>query len=179
MSVLRVVVLASAFVFEAFAQPEGMIPRWQIEELTQDIVGNVETATKVVVELKPREWVRKGAPEAYAQQHRTLLEEMELVKLAALALGREPERPTYAVDAFLWLDRVDGLLSSISAGVRRYGNGAVADLLDSARNRNEDSIATMKVYMRQAAEHLEEAMEVAHREAQRCRQDLATQPKPK
>jgi hypothetical protein len=80
------------------------------------------------------------------------------------------------VDTFLWLDRIDALLSSVSAGVRRYYNGAVADLLDSARNRNADGIATIKLYMRQLAVHVEGSMDVAHREAQRCREQIAAQP---
>lgn len=168
--------LATAFVFAASAQREGMIPRWQVEELTQGIAQNVETAAKLVVALRPHEWIRNGAPEVYVQQHDTLLEEMQQVKLAALALGREPERLTYAVDTFLWLDRIDALLASVSAGVRRYYNGAVADLLDSARNRNADGIATIKLYMRQLAVHVEGSMDVAHREAQRCREQIAAQP---
>ena len=101
---------------------------------------------------------------------------MEQVRLAALALGRDPERLTYAVDTFLWLDRVDSLMGSLAAGVRQYYNAAVAELLDSARNRNSDGIATVKQYMRQLAEHVEGSMQVAHREAQRCRQAIVSQP---
>ena len=102
--------------------------------------------------------------------------EMEQIKLAAQALGREPEKLSYAVDTFLWLDRTDALLASISAGVRRYYNSAVADLLDSARNRNMDGIATMKLYIRQLAIHVEHSMDVAHREAQRCRSEIISRP---
>lgn len=156
-----------------------MIPRWQVEELTQSLVQNIDTTAKLVVALEPGRWVRDGAPDVYVQQHETLMQEMEQAKLAAQALGREPERLTYAVDTFLWLDRVEDLLSSVSAGVRRYYNSAVADLLDSARNRNTDGIATIKVYMRQVAAHVESSMEVAHREAQRCREQIAVRPQPK
>ena len=153
-----------------------MIPRWQVEELAQSIVENVETAGKVVVELRPGEWVQDGAPEAYVDQHAALLDEMEQAKLSALALGRQPESLTSAVDTYLWLDRVDGLLASVTAGVRRYYNGAVADLLDSARNRNEDGISTIKAYVRQLAVYVEASMEVANREAQRCRDELVNRP---
>ena len=164
--------LLLAFLAAASAQQEGMLPRWQVEELTRGIVENVETAMSVVAALQPEEWISDGAPAEYVQQHRTLLAEMEQVKLAAQALGREPERLTYAVDTFLWLDRVDALLASVTAGVRRYYNSAVADLLDSARNRNADGIATVKAYMRQVAAHVEQSMQVAHREAQRCREAI-------
>ena len=152
-----------------------MLPRWQVEELTRDLVANAEKASSVVQALRPGEWVRDGAPEAYVEQQATLLDELEHVRLSAQALGREPERLTYAVDTFLWLDRADTLLGSFSAGARRYYNTAVADLLDSARNRNAGAVATVKSYMRELAVHLEGAMAVAHSEAQRCRQQIVTE----
>ena len=176
MPVTKLAAFLLAFLAAASAQQEGMIPRWQVEELTRSIVENVETAGRVVVALQPQDWVRDGAPEEYVQQHRTLLEEMEHVKLAAQALGREPERLTYAVDTFLWLERVDALLASVTAAVRRYYNSAVADLLDSARNRNADGTATVKAYLRQVAAHVEQSMQVAHREAQRCREEIVDRP---
>lgn len=153
-----------------------MIPRWQVEELAQSIVKNVDTAGKVIMELRPREWIQDGAPQAYVEQHATLIEEMEQVKLSAMALGREPESLTYTVDTYLWLDRVDILLSSVTGGVRRYFNSAVADVLDSVRNRNSDGVATIKAYMRQLAVHVEDTLEVAHREAQRCREQIISRP---
>ncbi len=153
-----------------------MIPRWQVEELAVGVVRNVETAGKIVDALRPKEWVQDGAPQAYVEQHTKLQHEMEQIKLAAQALGRDPEKLSYAVDTFLWLDRTDELLSSVSAGARQYYNSAVADLLDSARNRNTDSIATMKLYIRQLAVHVEQSMDVAHREAQRCRSEIISQP---
>ena len=176
MAIIKLPALLLAFLAAASAQQEGMIPRWQVEEFTRGIVENAETAESIVAALQPEEWIRDGAPEEYVQQHRTLLNEMEQVKLAAQALGREPERLTYAVDTFLWLDRADALLASVTAGVRRYYNSAVADLLDSARNRNADGIATVKAYMRQVAAHVEQSMQVAHREAQRCREEIVDRP---
>ncbi len=168
--------LALVSVSLASPQDGGMIPRWQVEELAQSIVKNVDTAGKVIMELRPREWIQDGAPQAYVEQHATLIEEMEQVKLSAMALGREPESLTYTVDTYLWLDRVDTLLSSVTGGVRRYYNSAVADVLDSVRNRNSDGVATIKAYMRQLAVHVEDTLKVAHREAQRCREQIISRP---
>lgn len=176
MSALRLPALAVVFVCVAFAQEPGVIPRWQVEELAVGVVRNVETASKIVDALRPKEWIQDGAPQAYIAQHKNLQDEMEQIKLAVQALGRNPEKLSYAVDTFLWLDRADALFASISAGARRYYNSAVADLLDSARNRNTDSIATMKLYIRQLAIHVEQSMDVAHREAQRCRSEIISRP---
>ncbi len=173
---LRLTALFLAASAVAVAQDGGMIPRWQVEELAEGVVRNVDTAKKVVSALRPAEWIQDGAPAAYVDQHKILLDEIDQLSLSAQALGREPERLRYAVDTFLWLDRTDMLLGSVSAGARRYYNGKVADLLDSARSRNVDGIATIKEYIRQLAIYVESSMEVAHAEAQRCRESLATQP---
>lgn len=143
--------------------------------MAEDIVKNIATGRKVLAELRPEEWLANGAPEAYVEQLRTLRADLESAALAAQALGREPGRLSYAVDTFLWLDRADSLLGSMAAGVRKYSNGAVADLLDSARGRNVGNIAALKGYMRQLAVDLETSMRIAHNEAQRCRAAVAGQ----
>lgn len=155
-----------------------MMPRWQVQELANAVESNAGAAAKVAAALRPEDWVREGASEAYVDQHAALLHELEQVRLAAQALGREPERLTYAVDTFLWLDRANGLLGSMSAGVRAHSNGAVADLLVSVRNRNAPRIEEVKLYVRQLAVHVEESMRVAHAEAQRCRSEILGGPHP-
>lgn len=178
MLAIRLFLLASACLTTAIGQVEGMIPRWQVEEFAASVGSSLESASKVAAQLRPAEWSAEGASAAYADQHAALLNELQQAKLAVSALGREPDRLTYAVDAFLWLERTDSLLGSVAAGVRRYHNTAIADLLDAARNRNTDGMATVKQYMRQLAAHVEQSMKVAHAEAQRCRAELIAPPEP-
>ncbi len=153
-----------------------MLPRWQVEELSTTVVKNLESLNTVVTRLRQVDWTKNGAPPAYAEQHQTLVNELAQLKLAAEALGRRPEKLTYAVDTYLWLDRTGSLLASVAAAVRRYYNPAVADLIDSARSRHADSTLQVQQYMRQLAVHVEDSMEVAHREAQRCRGELVARP---
>lgn len=173
---LRLAVFALVFSGLGAAQDEGMIPRWEVTALAEDVVKHIATGEKVLSDLRPQEWVQDGAPEAYIDQLLTLRSDLESATLSAEALGRQPERLSYAVDTILWLERSDSLLSSMSSGVRKYYNGAVADLLDSARSRNVGNIATLKEYMRQLAVEIEKSMDIANSEAQRCRADLATKP---
>lgn len=165
-------VTAITFCGVCAAQDEGMIPRWEVAELSEDIVKNIATGQKVLSELQPQAWVADGASDAYVQQLDRLRSDLASATLSAEALGRQPERLSYAVDTFLWLDRSDSLLGSMANGVRKYYNGAVADLLDSARSRNVGNIATLKEYMRQLAVEVETSMDIAHGEAQRCRSEL-------
>jgi len=164
--------VAVAFACSALGQGGGLIPRWEVEELADALVEDANTATKIVGQLQPKDWVRNGAPEVYVEQHKTLLDELEKVRLSAMALRRAPESLEHTVGTFLWVDRTDDLLGSVNGGVRRYYNGAVADLLDSVRNRNGASTNVLKDYMGELAAFVEESMRVAHREAQRCRAEI-------
>lgn len=173
---IRTALLALSLAPAAPGQDGGMLPRWQVEELSATIVKNLESLNTVVTRLGQVEWTQNGAPPAYIEQHQTLVNELAQLKLAAEALGRQPEKLTYAVDTYLWLDRTEALLASIGTAVRRYYNPAVADLIDSARSRHSGSTLQVQQYMRQLAVHVEESMEVAHREAQRCRGELFSRP---
>ena len=177
MRVLALALFLATFGPVAQGQNTGMIPRWQVEELAQGIVRNVDSAKTVLVALRPGEWVQEGAPEVYVEQLAALLGEMQQLQFSAMALGRDPESVGHAVDTYIWLDRVDSLMASLTAGVRRYYNGAVADLLDSARNKNRDGIATTMAYMRQVAAYTEDELRVAHGEAQRCREEIVNRPR--
>ncbi len=173
---LTMAVFALVFAGQGSAQQEGMIPRWEVTALAEDVVKNIATGQKVLSELRPREWLQDGAPDAYVDQLLTLQSDLDSATLSAEALRRHPERLSYAVDTFLWLDRSDSLLSSMASGVRKYYNGAIADLLDSARSRNVANIGTLKEYMGQLAVEVETSMDIANREAQRCRADIAKKP---
>lgn len=174
---LLAAVMALALPAIGSAQDEGMIPRWEVESMTEDIVKNVASGQKLLLELRPEEWIQDGAPAAYVEQLATLQSNLENTVRAAEALGRNPERLSYAVDTFLWLDRSDSLLSSMIGGVRKYYNSVIADLLDAARGRNNANIANLKTYMRQLSVEIETSMAIAHSEAQRCRAAITNQPR--
>jgi hypothetical protein len=159
------------------AQSEGVLPRWEIIELTKGVAANVEQAKTVLAEVRPKEWIQNGAPAAYADQYESLQTDLNNLELSAAALGRHPEKLTVVIDTFLWLDRVSSMLGSMAGGVRSYQNAAVADLLDTARGKDDAALAILKEYMRQVAVEQQAAMEIAHSEAQRCRERLVSQPR--
>ncbi len=154
-----------------------MLPRWEVVDLTKNVVANVEQTKTVLNEVRPKEWIQDGAPAAYVEQLESVQTDLQNLKLSAEALGRSPDKLSYVIDMFLWLDRVSSMVGSLAGGVRSYQSAPVADLLDSARGKTDASLAVMKEYMRQVAVEQEQAMEVAHSEAQRCRGQLAAQPR--
>lgn len=159
------------------AQSEGMLPRWEVIELSKNLAANVEQTKTVLNELRPKDWIQNGAPAAYVDQYESLQTDLGNLRLSAEALGRKPEKLSVVIDTFLWLDRVSSMVGSMSGGVRTYQNAAVADLLDTARGKGDAAMVVLKEYMRQVAVEQEASMEIAHSEAQRCRERLVSRPR--
>lgn len=155
---------------------DGMIPSWEVSDLAAEVEKNAQGVARILEQIRPKEWIQDGAPAAYVDQHETLGRDLENLALSAQNLGRNPEKLSAAIDTFLWLDRFNSMTQSMAAGVRKYQNAAVADLLESATSRGAGSVEQLKSYMRQLAVASEHRMETAHAEAQRCRVELMNRP---
>ena len=162
---------------QAPAEAEGMTPRWEIEAAAVELEENVATIQKILDRVRPKEWIQDGAPDAYVSQYEEVMQDVEYLGLSAGNLERKPDQLSVVVDTFLWLDRSHSLIRSLGEGVRKYQNPAVADLLDSARTRNDGVMDKLKEYMRQLAIHTEQEWTVANEEAQRCRAELMSKPR--
>lgn len=178
MSVMRFGALAFmlACALPAAAQEGGMLPRWEVAEIAGNIEEHAKSVKQILDQVRPKEWIQDGAPDAYIDQHATLTQDVQNLELSAQELARRPEKLSTVVDTFLWLDRSQSMLRSISSGVRKYQNPAIADLLDSAGGVNAGAIEKLKEYMRDLAISAETEMEIAHEEAQRCRGELMRSP---
>ena len=156
-------------------QDEGIMPRWEVASIAQDLGVQVDQVEQILGGVHPEEWAQAGV--AYAGQRETLLTELGYLRNSAAAMARRPESLPIVVDTFLWIDRTNSMLISITDGVRRYQNAAVADLLESSRGQYSGAAEKLKEYMRQLAISVNLQMEIAHEEAQRCRTELLTQPR--
>jgi hypothetical protein len=175
---MRLLLLASLFGSLCLAPAQdGLLPSWEVTELSEGIVKNTESVKTILDQVRPKEWIQQGAPDAYVAQLESLRTDLENLKLSSEALGRKPEQLTRAIETFLWLDRLDSQVRSIGEGVRHYQNPSLASLLDSARGHNNAAVEKLKGYMRDLAVQVEEQMEIAHEEAQRCRSNLLTKPR--
>ncbi len=158
------------------AQDDGMLPRWEVTEIADHIVEHAQSVRQILEQVRPKEWIQDGAPQAYIGQHDTLSDDVIYLERSAQALAQRPDKLSTVVDTFLWLDRSQSMLRSLSAGVRKYQNAAIADLLDSAGGVNAGAVEKLKEYMRDLAVSAEAEMAIAHDEAQRCRVELMRAP---
>ena len=159
------------------AQQEGVIPRWEIIEVAKRLDERAKDIQKMLSQVRPEDWVKEGAPDAYIGQHNTLRSDLSNLALSAQALQRKPEKLSIAIDTFLWLDRVGSMLRSLTAAVRKYQNPALGELLETAGYRAATSENSLKPYLRQLAVEREAELEISHSEAQRCRQTLVRRPR--
>lgn len=159
------------------AQQQGMTPRWEIIEITEHLSESAKDIQAILSQVRPKDWAREGAPDAYVAQNITLQSDLANLELSAQALRRKPEKLSVAIDTFLWLDRVGSMLRSLTAAVRKYQNPGLGDLLASAGNRATTFEETLKGYLRQLAVERETELEISHNEAQRCRGTLVRQPR--
>ena len=173
---LAAALLCSAAAAQEQAFDDGMVPRWEVVEIASGLREHAASAITIVDGLRPNEWTSNGAPEVYLDQARELRAGLGDLDLSAAALARSPEKLSYVVDTFLWLDRAHSMMRSLSAGVRKYQSPALADLMDAAENAHGGSVERLKEYMRQLAASAESEMAIAHEEAQRCRGQIVSRP---
>lgn len=154
----------------------GMMPSWEVAAIAENLEAQVGKAEQVLNGIKPEEWSQAGAA-AYSVQRNNLITELGHLRHSAQAMARTPESLPVVVDTFIWIDRTNSMMASMTDGVRRYQSAAVADLLESARGQASGAGEKLKEYMRQLAVSVETQMQIAHEEAQRCRTDLVTRPR--
>ncbi len=179
MRIFAALLLAVAFSAVSFAQgldDAGMMPSWEVTDIADDLQGQISQVEQVLGGVDPQQWSPAGAA-AYTGQRNTLLQELGHLRNSALQMAQRPESLPVVVDTFLWIDRTNSMLVSMTDGVRRYQSSAAADLLESSRGHYSGAAEKLKEYMRQLAISVNSQMEIAHEEAQRCRTELLTQPR--
>lgn len=163
-------VLLLGLIPAAVCQEGGILPRWEVVELAEGLEEQAAKVKTLLGNVDPSKW--EGAAPAYVQQLESIDRDLDNLTLSSQALARKPETLSVVVDTFLWLDRVQSMMGSMTDGVRRYQSSALADLMESSRGKHVKALEDLKEYMRQLAVASEDRLAIAHQEAQRCRAQL-------
>lgn len=161
----------------ALAQSEGLPPVWDIREMLASLNESTERVKPLLEKIDPREWIAKGAPEAYVTQLESLRNEIGYVERAANELSQRPDRISKTLEVFLRLQAVEGMMASITEAVRRYQNPAVADLLQGVMDETSAQRQRLREYLVELVALKETEWKIADEEAQRCRAELANRPR--
>jgi hypothetical protein len=158
-----------------FAQAPGAVP--EISKTISAIADNAERLIPMMDQIKPEDWVAKGASETYVAQWKTSEAQCKALAADARALAQAPDQ---LVDLLRVLFRVQFLeisMGSLEEGLRKYQNPALAELLNGTRAENIPNREKLQQYAIDLANQREQDYKVADEEAQRCRGQLVTKPR--
>jgi uncharacterized membrane protein YccC len=175
-STIQILAMASIAPLCARAQQAGVPTDWDIQKLVTAIAEQSARIQPLVEQIRPKEWVAKGASDTYVQQWDSAHAQAQTVKLSADNLVREPQRLSAALDTYFRLQNLEVVLTSLIDGVRKYQNPALADLLRSVLSDNSASRQQLRQYLVDLAAIKEQEFKVMDEEAQRCRESISKLP---
>lgn len=159
-----------------WAQSGGLPPEWETRKQLTALAEHAGRFQPVLEKIDVGAW--KDAPAGYAGQLDRVRAEIGYLITTVQSLARQPERLTLALDAYFRMNSVDQMLRSLEAGIRKYQNPAVADILQDLMAQETADREQLRQYIVDLAADREIQFRAADEEAQRCRTSLSRQPRP-
>lgn len=160
----------------AGAQQAGMQNAWDIHKTLDAIAAHADRLTPFLDQIQPEKWIAEGAPASYVAQAKSCQNLVKAVSTDARTLARNPEKLSGALETLFRIRTLETMAGSLSEGIRKYHNPAVADLLNAAVAENGANRDRLQQYVLELAATKEQEFRVADEEAQRCRASLSRQP---
>ena len=158
--------------------PDGVPTEWDLRKTLESLDVQTRQLQPILEQVKPQEWVERGAPQAYVAQWKTAQDQVQYLLGSSQNFAKQPDRLTLALDTYFRLEAMNTTLASLNEGIRRYQNPAVADLLQSVADKNSANRQHLRQYIVELAGTREQEFKVMEQEAQRCRTSLSRQPAP-
>jgi D-hexose-6-phosphate mutarotase len=158
------------------ASDRGVASEWDARKLIDALSAQAQHLKPIIDQVKPETWAAKGASSTYIAQWKAAEAELKYLLSSSEALSRQPEKLTSALDTYFRMQAMESTVSSVLEGVRKYQNPALANLLQSALGENSANRDRLRQYVQDLAAQKEQELQVADREAQRCRDTLIKQP---
>jgi hypothetical protein len=161
------------------AQEAGVASEWDARKMIDALSSQAQHLKPVVDQVKPADWVSQGASESYLAQWNTVQAQLKYLIASSEAFSRQPERMQLGLETYFRMEAVESRLGSLTEGVRKYQNPALAMIMQAVIAENTTNRDRLRQYLTDLASQKEEEYQVADREAQRCRASLLNQPAPK
>jgi hypothetical protein len=175
-ALLPFLLLTASIAFGQSAPPSGVSSEWDIRKLLDSLDVEAQHLKPIIDQVKPESWAAKGASSTYIAQWKAAQAELRYLLSSSEALSRQPEKLTSALDTYFRMQAMESTVSSVVEGVRKYQNPALANLMQSALGENNANRDRLRQYVQDLAAQKEQELQVADREAQRCRDSLVRQP---
>lgn len=148
----------------------------QVALVADEISKRADRLQPMFDQVHAADWVAKGAPEAYVSQWNSLNSQNSAITTDMAVIAQHPEAMSDIMKALFRIHRFDADLTGFLAGVRRYQNPSLADLMESVASGDQNGVEKLQQYALDLAGEKERQLDVEDKEAQRCRGTLATQP---
>lgn len=155
----------------------GFIPVWELKKQLAALVEQTKRLAPLLEEVKPKEWPPE-APATYREQHAAVTKEIQYLGQTSAALVKDPEKMSVALEAFLRLNDLERKLDSLSEGVRRYQNPALADLIQGMISENGIHRNRLQSYLVELVASKQDELRIVSDEAQSCRASQLRLPPP-
>ncbi|MDQ6706520.1 MAG: hypothetical protein M3Z85_11155 [Acidobacteriota bacterium] len=152
--------------------PQGITAAWDIGKTLQAISAHITQLQPILEQIRPKEWIAKGAPDTYMAQWQSSVSQANFLAASAETLARHPEKLPDSLGVLFRIQSLDSSINSLKEGLRKYQNPALADLLDGVAAENTVNRDKLQQYVLDLATQKEQQFQVADREAQRCRESL-------
>jgi hypothetical protein len=163
----------------AVSQPataQQSTPDPQILAAFNGISAHAARIEPMLQQLKPNDWVAKGAPDTYVTQFNSAIEQFHAIQSDMSALAQHPEQMTECMKALFRVQSSHRTLLSLMEGLRRWQNPALAELIESVAAEDQTDLDRLEQYVLQLASEKDQQYAVVDNEAQRCRATLSKQP---
>src|SRR5271170_2107606 len=161
------------------AADRGVASEWDARKLIDALGAQVQHLQPIIDQVQPDGWLSKGASDTYVAQWSSAQVQLKYLISSSDAFSRQPERLPLGLDIYFRMQSVESTLASLTEGVRKYQNPALASLMQSVIAENSTNRDRLRQYLQDLATQKEQEFQVADREAQRCRAALLQQPAPK
>jgi len=156
-----------------FAQQQ---PDPQVVAIFSAISQHASRIEPMLQQIKPNDWVAKGAPDTYVAQWNSAMEQLKAIQSDMSALAQHPEQMTECMKALFRVQASHQVLNSLMDGLRKYQNPALAELIESVSAEDQANIDRLEQYVLQLSTEKDQQYAVVDSEAQRCRATLSRQP---
>ncbi len=163
----------------ADAPDQGVASEWDARKMIDALSVQAQHLKPIIDQVQPADWESKGASSTYVAQWNTVQAQLKYLISASEAFSRQPERLALGLETYFRMQAVESTLGSLTEGVRKYQNPALASIMQSVIAENSTNRDRLRKYLQDLATQKEEEFQVADREAQRCRAALLQQPAPK
>jgi hypothetical protein len=149
---------------------QGVAPDWELKPKAEKVAQDAAPLKPLLEQIDASKWDVPGGNELYVRQHKESLAAIDHLGNVSQRLAATPAKLTIAIEALLRMEHFVSQVQSFSEGVRRYQNPAVAELLEAELTRVLPSRDWLRAHVTDLAATREKELEVAEKEAQKCRE---------